>query len=245
MNPKIHLYTLCYNEEKIIPYFYRHYRRFVDKITVFDNYSTDFSVKILKGYPGVKVNKYDTNNQINDKTWIDMKNNFWKESRGKADFIIVCDLDEILYYQDIQILLRKLKKYDYTIVKPIGYNMISKYFPTCKNDIYQEVKYGVRAEHMDKLILFNPNEIDEIDYNYGCHQASPKGNVKIYKDDKNLKLLHFKDLSEEYIINKYKRNKKRLSSFNKKSGCSRHYSFSEKKLCDYYKKAYKDKIKVI
>ena len=45
---KIHLYSVCYNEEIILPYYLNHYSKFVDKITVYDNFSTDSSVEILK-----------------------------------------------------------------------------------------------------------------------------------------------------------------------------------------------------
>lgn len=243
--PNIHLYTLCYNEERLIPYFYRHYSRFVDKITVFDNHSTDSSVDILKKYKKVDVCMYDTKDEINDQIWLDMKNNCWKKSRGKFDFVIVCDIDELLYHPKINDLLCHIKNKNYTIVKPNGYHMISNKFPSCANNIYDEVKYGNRSEDFDKMILFDPNKIEEISYDYGCHEASPTGNIKMYKDDKDLKLLHFKDLSIDYLLKKYERNKKRLSEFNKKTKYSHHYALGEKFWRNYFSNAYKNKIKVV
>ena len=60
---KIDLYSICYNEEVILPYFIKHYSTFVSNITIYDNYSTDNSDNILKE-SNCNVIKYDSNNQI-------------------------------------------------------------------------------------------------------------------------------------------------------------------------------------
>ena len=39
--PKIDMHVLCWNEEKMIPYFLNHYENLVSRIFVYDNKSTD------------------------------------------------------------------------------------------------------------------------------------------------------------------------------------------------------------
>ncbi len=41
---KIDVFTTCYNEQIILPYFLKHYKKFANNITVYDNMSTDNSV---------------------------------------------------------------------------------------------------------------------------------------------------------------------------------------------------------
>ena len=45
--PIVHLYAVCKNEAHIIPYFLKHYGAFVDTFIIYDNGSTDKSLKLL------------------------------------------------------------------------------------------------------------------------------------------------------------------------------------------------------
>ncbi|NLB69974.1 MAG: hypothetical protein GX804_09915 [Lentisphaerae bacterium] len=45
--PIVHLYAVCKNEAHIIPYFLNHYGAFVDTFIIYDNGSTDKSLKLL------------------------------------------------------------------------------------------------------------------------------------------------------------------------------------------------------
>ena len=54
---KITLYTICYNEQEMLPYFLNHYSKMVDKIVVYDNQSTDNSRQILESFKDPKFNK--------------------------------------------------------------------------------------------------------------------------------------------------------------------------------------------
>jgi glycosyltransferase involved in cell wall biosynthesis len=45
---KVGLTAPCFNEERFLPYFLRHYSTFCDKIFIFDNCSTDKSKEIIK-----------------------------------------------------------------------------------------------------------------------------------------------------------------------------------------------------
>ena len=52
---KITLYTICYNEQEMLPYFLNHYSKMVDKIVVYDNYSTDNSRQILESFKDCEI----------------------------------------------------------------------------------------------------------------------------------------------------------------------------------------------
>mgnify|MGYP003885661107 CR=1 FL=1 len=47
-NFKIHLYSICYNEQVMLPHFIDHYSSFCDKLFIYDNFSTDLSSDICK-----------------------------------------------------------------------------------------------------------------------------------------------------------------------------------------------------
>jgi glycosyltransferase involved in cell wall biosynthesis len=88
-------------------------------MVVMDNESDDRSVEIIQSYPNAEVRTYQSNSQIRNDIYLEIKNNIWKESRGKADWVIVCDTDEVLFHPDIANKLDELKEKGYSIVKPI------------------------------------------------------------------------------------------------------------------------------
>jgi hypothetical protein len=94
----IHAHILAFNEEKILPFTLDYYSSFCKKIFVYDNMSTDNSDNIYKEYPKVIVKKWNSNNEINELNYIEIKNTAYKISRvDKADWVIVCDMDEFIY----------------------------------------------------------------------------------------------------------------------------------------------------
>jgi hypothetical protein len=52
---KIDLYTLCWNDVDMLPFFFRHYDRFVTRYFIFDDGSTDESLAIMQGRQNVEV----------------------------------------------------------------------------------------------------------------------------------------------------------------------------------------------
>lgn len=193
---KIDVFTTCYNEEIILPYFLRHYKEFANKITIFDNMSTDNSVNIMKEF-GVDVIQFDTNNQFEEAVLINIRNNCWKNS--DADWVIVCDTDELIYHPN---LIERLENIEATHIVTEGYEMMSEVLPTTDGQIYDELKMGFLKVDYSKPCLFKPSEISEINFAPGSHTAKPTGNV-ISVNDSGIKLLHYKYLNREILINKY------------------------------------------
>jgi len=214
--PIVHYYALCWNEEKMLPFMFQHYEPFVERFIIYDNYSDDQSESIIHAHPNTEVKKYSMGGQINDFVYLDIKNNCWKKSRGKADFVIVCDTDEFLYHKkDILEVLQGLKKNGYTMVKPSGYNMYSEDYPSYNPQcpLTEQVKRGIRIPFFDKCILFDPHAVVEVNYLPGAHECSPWGKIKMTSDS-GFMLLHYKYLSVEWLIERYRQYAQRLSKEN-------------------------------
>ncbi len=193
----IDIYTTCYNEEIILPYFLRHYKQFARNITVYDNMSTDNSAKILSETTDVEVIKFDTKNRFEEQVLIDIRNTCWKNS--DADWVIICDTDELIYHPDI---LNVLKNTNANHIITEGYEMMSENLPTTNGQIYEELKCGYFKPDYSKPCLFKPSQIKDINFAPGSHTAKPEGNV-ISINDSGIKLLHYKYLNRDVLIKKY------------------------------------------
>lgn len=212
--PIIHYYAICWNEERMLPFMFQYYERFVDYFTIYDNYSDDHSECIIHSHENAEIIKFKTEG-FDDTKHNDIKNNCWKQSRGKADYVIVCDIDEFLYHRDITAALTLLKSNRYSIVKPFGYNMYNREYPCYRLEkpITEQVKRGVRIPMFDKCILFDPHAIVEINYKPGAHECHPWGRVKKYRGE-DLKLLHYKNIGLDQLLHRTQLYSARLSDSN-------------------------------
>jgi len=221
----ITIYTICFNEELILPFFVKWYRKKFPncRIIIYDNYSTDSTEKIAL-QNNCQVIKYDSNNQIRDDLYLNIKNNCWKDA--ETDWVLVCDVDELLDINQTQLIGENC-----SIILSKGYNMIN----IEDNLDLESINYGIRAKQYDKYYLFNRLKIKEINYEAGCHSSNPVGEVIFSKNIYNL--YHYNMLSEQYLINRYKRNFERLSKENKKNGWGIHYKENEQTIKDKFKVA--------
>lgn len=220
-HPIVHYYAVCWNEEKMLPFMFDYYGQFVDHFTIYDNYSTDKSETIINSHSNANIIKFQTDG-FNDNVHNDIKNNCWKQSRGKADFVIVCDMDEFIYHKDIPLVFAKLKSNKFSIVKPFGYNMYSTEYPIYNKALTDQVKRGIRVPMFDKCILFNPHAIVEINYRPGAHECYPWGRVKKYRNE-DIKLLHYKNIGFEQLLERNRLYISRLSKENKENGYGAEY----------------------
>jgi len=229
----VHVYALCWNEEKILPYFLRHYGGIANKIVIYDNESSDRSVEIIRSYPNTEVIPYSTDEKIDDFRWLGIKNNAWKKSRGKADWVIVVDADEFLFHHDLTGCLKRYRQKGITISVPVGYEMVSDTFPESAGMIYDEVKLGVQNNVFDKMCIFDPNAIYEINYNVGCHKAAPRG-ILNFDINRELKLLHFNFLGLDYLLERYASRKARLSEYQIKHGFGLHFLTPKAEIINWF-----------
>lgn len=220
---KIHAHILAYNEEKILPFTLDYYSNFCEKIFIYDNMSTDSSDEIYKKYNKVEVIKWDSNNEINELNYLKIKNEEYKKRsrNNNVDWVIVCDCDEFLYHPNLLEKLKEYKNNNINIPLISGHDMVSETFPLYDGDfITNKIKIGSkRYEPMCKNIIFNPNL--DVKYGIGAHTFEClNGNFSNYPE---LKLLHYKFLSKEYVKNLYITRAKRLSTFNKQNKFGEHY----------------------
>src|SRR6266446_6140390 len=114
----IHLYTICWNERRVLPYFLRHYEQFCERIVVYDNGSDDGSTAIVRAHPQCESRPIDTGGTLCEQTLLYVKGETWKESRHKADWVIACDVDEILYHPGLSAFLEDCRAAGITLPVP-------------------------------------------------------------------------------------------------------------------------------
>jgi hypothetical protein len=112
------------------------------------------------------------------------------------------------------------------------------------DNIFEKVKNGVRTPVLDKMMMFDCNKITNINYNYGCHQANPVGEVLI-STDTSLKMLHYKFLGLKDYLEKNKIRAERLSEFNKKNGFGLYYMYTPKEHIIDYKSYASKSVKIL
>jgi glycosyltransferase involved in cell wall biosynthesis len=225
--PIVHAFFLCYNEANILPHLLKHYLAFCEQVTILDNNSTDNSVEIIKSFPNTDIIPWDSKDELNDALYLKLKNHVWKSSVGVADYVIVGDTDEFLYHENMIDFLIQSKQKGVTVFRPVGYHMVADEDLNLKidDDLIKIVNKGVRAEVLDKLMMFDCNKISNINYSIGCHSARPEGEVVL--SDKELKMLHYKFLGLEDHKLKQTIRGERLSDFNKQHGFGLYYLFNE------------------
>lgn len=208
---KIEAFVIMWNEADILPLVIKHYKKFCDHITFFDNYSTDDSQFIAESM-GCTVLKFGKPGVLSDQAYLDVKNHAWKSS--DADFVIVCDCDEILL--GIPALLECSRA---TIFRTQGWDVHSNEMPV--NDI-TEITTGFRFDNYSKSIVFSPKHIKEINYKPGCHACNPIGNI-VYSQY-TLMILHVNAIGGvERRIKRYRDYVKRMSPENRRNGWGCHY----------------------
>lgn len=222
-----------------------YYERFVDHFTIYDNYSEDKSISIITSRGDTTLVLYNSDG-FNDNIHNDIKNNCWKHSRGKADYVIVCDMDEFIYFKDFHQALSMLKNNKFSIVKPFGYNMYSYNYPahTDKQLITDIVKRGVRVPLFDKCIMFDPHAIVEVNYKPGAHECHPWGRVKWYRDEE-FKLLHYKNIGLEHLIERNRLYVSRLSKTNIENNYGIEYLKKEQLIIQDFKENAESAIEII
>jgi len=211
---KIEVYAVCYNEERLLPYFLRHYSQFAD-VCVYDNYSTDKSAQIIQS-AGAKVIEFDSDGEFREDILVDIRNNCWKDS--KADWVIIVDIDEFVYHKNLPQALENISG---TVIMPRMFNMYSDVFPLTEGQIYEEVVMG--TDTTSKMNLFRPLEIKAMNYDAGCHNAKPEGNF-VLNINSDIIALHFRYLSPEYVIWRNYTTNLRQSSVNRKNGWNWHFA---------------------
>jgi glycosyltransferase involved in cell wall biosynthesis len=236
LSMKIEVFAICYNEEVMLPFFLRHYLSFCDRITIYDNCSTDGTDDILQRYNRnrVSVVKWDSNNQVRDDLYLKIKNNCWKHSI--ADWVIICDVDELVYgWTDPG---------ENTIISPDWCEMVSERIPNGPKQIYEYINEGVPQGQVTKCIMFKPERINEINYHPGCHGINAVGDVQVLHTPA-MKILHYKFLSMNYVKERHRLFGQRMSDINKKNRWGVQYEFNDDQKRMQWEDLWNRRVKVI
>jgi hypothetical protein len=181
----------------MIPYFLSHYSGWVNQFHIFDNGSTDSSLRLLAGDPRIKVEPFETEGDSFVETAQRLMNNVWRRSK-EADWVIAVEMDEHLHHPDILAYLEHCAAERVTVISPVGFNMYSETFPTDPRPLSKQIVRGLRDPIYDKKAIFDPRAIVSMNYEVGRHVANPTGNVVLEKN-RQVTLLHYKNLGVDYV----------------------------------------------
>lgn len=199
---KIWLYAIIRNEERLMPYFLRHYSPWVDRLIFYDDESTDNTRQIIATCPKAYYRPWPGSHGIVDDEFLDFSNNQWREAFGHADWIVWVDADEFLYHPDIVGILERYIQEGVEIPMIQGYTMVSDHFPTTPGQIYDEVRTGFKDDIWSKQAIFRSN----MKWNMGRHSYDYVA-IKLKKSSAyDLKLLHYRCLGMDYLRWRHARN---------------------------------------
>lgn len=216
---RVETHFIGWNIEGTVALTVKHYKRLGDVI-YYDNFSDDNSREVAE-HCGADVRLFGRAGELDDQCYLDIKNHAWK--RSTADWVIIVDDDEILTHENLEGELQKATEAGHTIFKTQGFNIHSDLMP---KDDWIEIQTGENNENYSKLCVFNPQQVKDIRYNYGCHAARPLGNL-IYSPT-ILKLSNYRDVGGvERLIARHKSYALRLSQRNKAYNLGHHFTESE------------------
>jgi len=241
----IAVYTICWNEERMLPYFLRHYGQFARRIVVFDNYSTDATVDIARSHPKTVVREFGAaRHQCGEAERMALREQAWQESREDADWVIIVDCDEFLWHPHLIDYLDESRRRDVTVPRPTGYEMIARQFPATNAQIYAEIRSGLRADYMDKCVVFDPRAVVSMNYAVGCHRACPVGRI-VFDEPPELKLLHYRHLGLEYVLSRYRQLEHRRTDDDRRMRWNFHYTWPDEAIANWFGDAVQHAIEVL
>lgn len=216
------VYAICWNEIFLLPHFFKHYD-FADRIIIYDNGSDDGSQEFVLNHPKGVLHHYDTNGQQDNVEMKRVKNTCWKGD--SSDWVIVCDVDEFV------IGFEKLINYKNQLVVFDCYNweIVYEEVPTDFSQVNLKFHHTTWSS---KCLCFNPR-IRDIHYGPGCHWCFPKPK-NIIKGV--LEHYHYVALSEDYMVQRWKRYVPRMSENDHKMGWASYYLMEEEKIRQEYRR---------
>lgn len=217
---KVHVYTVCRNEQVLIPYFLRHYTKFAHRVMIFDGGSTDRTLDIINSDTSGKVclGQWKGIDGMDDIQFVEMANSVYPMSRNRADYVIWVDADEIIVPASGDMLEELVKCKELGIDAPFcqGYQMVADAPPSGPGQIYDEIRNGFADPAYSKPAIINP-AIDAA-WAVGKHSiAVISGSPFIAKtkgDGPWFKLLHYRFLGEDYLVSRSSRNYQRATPRN-------------------------------
>lgn len=205
----LHGHVLCWNEAPLVPFVMDYWKELkVDKLYVYDNGSTDGTLELLKAYDFVEVIPFSTDRNKTDEfalTYI--RNTAWKRSKLVADWCIVCDFDEVPYFnggrEGFAEMIKAMEEDNAECLKTKMHQVITKHFPKHNEGTLMHQIEGMRFydkdTNMDKALTFDCWKVEETGFKLGAHECGmecTKVKPEYYC------FFHLKLLGTEYLYNK-------------------------------------------
>src|SRR5262249_43956863 len=157
--------------------------------------STDNTLKLLAAHPRVEIRPFVRSHPTSFvlSTQV-LHDTMWKESRGRADWVIITAVDEHLFHPiGLRSYLRLAGYRGITAVPAVAFQMVTETFPSIDEYLARTRRFGAPLDVYNKLSVFDPEALTETRYEVGRHSAAPEGNVRYPKRDQLL-LFHYKYL---------------------------------------------------
>lgn len=217
---RIIVFSVCYNQAEILPFWLRHYSAFADEISVFDERSNDGSRELLQANPKVIMREWPFNSGIDETMFLDVAYEWYPRSHPAFDWVIWADTDEFVYHPDIRSSLAKADESGFNVIETEGFNMVNDGLP--KDDgrqIWEICKRGVWAPVYSKPIVFKPNVT--IRWTRGKHhiEHAESPGTKSWLFSK-IKLLHYRYLGYDYTLKVNQRNYDRCGLYTGDKGAA-------------------------
>ncbi len=228
------IFPLCmvYNEEKILPFFLRHYEHLPEIHVLFETDSDDRSYEILTAHPKVKIEKIHIAGGIDDVEKVKIVNQAIY-ARRYADWLYILDSDELIFPakgEDDTYFLARQDASGYNVVMAFMYQVyrhetdadLDPSRPPIPQrmhgdpDVFstkQEENRDCNA-HYIKPIVIKP--ASGIQYAPGNHLILDSADVNLSSDD--YVGAHFQMCDPTIAIHRRMQRKARMSEVNKKYG---------------------------
>ncbi len=226
----VHLYTICWNDAPMLPYFFRHYDPWVDRYVLYDDGSTDDTLALLAAHPRVTVRRFMR--KMPD-TFVGsamiLQRTMWQESRGQDAWAVVTTIDEHLWHPDMAAYLARCRAAGVTAIPALGFQMISETFPAPGEMLAETRRMGAPHWMMNKLSIFDPDAIERTNYTGGRHLAVPVGRV-VYPEADEVLNLHYKYLDRDRVVIRNKLLNTGLGPRDRAEQAGTEYSWSRQQL---------------
>lgn len=207
---KITVITVARDEERMIPFFLRHYQDWVDEILVYDHQSTDRTRELVEQCPKARWQSYSTGGLLRDDIHALMKS--WSyQNKGPfppippvdGNWFINVDCDEFAWHPDMRGYLAGCEADGITLPLVYGYDMISEDGLPPEDGVTKltdVIKFGTAWGNHSKLAVVHKD--CQVNYHAGAHVCSPAGRFKL-STVAEIRIYHYKWLSRAYIHHRY------------------------------------------
>jgi hypothetical protein len=232
---RVELYTISWNEQRMLPYFLEYYTPWVDRFVIFDDASDDGTAQMLAQHPKVDLRPFPPKGDSFVLTALELYRHAWKESRGRADWVICTNVDEFVYHPDgMRAYLRRCSVEGATLIHPRGYAMVGSRFPEPGADLVRTLRRGVPMFGSDKRQVFDPNALVEIDFGPGRHGCRPTGRV-VEPATVEAALLHYKYVDPRgYLLPRQRALGARLLEGDRRAGFGSQYRLADEQVLALY-----------